>query len=683
MSSRVQMRGCGAGGVAELKILGPSPRARRPRHPHCKCRCLRLLCDPVQSASPTTTPSQTQSATPSVSRQPFALLLVGKSVPVTRRSFNESAAAVAITDAAAPALVLAWLSRCPGVGVSMRCAAFAGASSSSLLPQAALQEGAAILPFVQAAPRGGSDAGACDPASDAPVLLPPVAAVGAVYGTGGGTAALSCQVYRADAGDSLGFATTPLTVTPTLWPVWEDAILVAPSGIMRSARLSITLNATAALRAAGADAAASCGDPLLASGPGCISRLDNSTLSVAVTPAAVISVAEALWGAVPLPSNDGGGSLTLTLTASSLILLRSPRYAFRNGTNATLGGAPCPVLAVSPDGLWALLQTPSPAQLCGSDAVDCGYSTLRVRAPPSPPGAGAFSGGALACPPVCPGSISPPTSLPAVFDVGADAVLAALGRDPSTGGAALTALPSASQGGGGSRGIFYSLACAQTGLFTDPSTGACTNASDPASYACAYGSGAGCKACPVGSLCPGGFRLWPRPGYWVASEAAATAIACPAPDAATRCPGWSAATAAAGTSSCGAGYLAGSYLCSACARGHYPTDTGTCAACPVLVGPWDKYRGLLLLLAGVAAFVLAAGAGLYVLLRCVVGAGSLTGGARQLFALGVWSLMALQTFSQVSRVSSPALPPLLAATYRGVAVLQLQGILLHPSCTNA
>lgn len=314
---------------------------------------------------------------------------------MTRRSFNQSVAAVAVTDAAEPALVQAWLSRCPGVGVSMRCAAFAGASSSSLLPP--VLQGASVLPFVQAAPRSG-DAGACDPTSDAPVLLSPAAAVGAVYGTAGGAAFLSCQVYSADSGDSLGFATTPLSVTPTLWPVWEDAILVAPSGLMRSARLSITLNATAKLHAVATDAAASCGDPLLASGPGCIGRLCNSTLSVAVTPAAVVSVADGIWGPVPLPRNDGGGSLTLTLTASSLILLRSLRYAFSNGTNATLGGAPCPVLAVSPDGLWALLQTPTPAQLCGSDEVECGYCTLRVRAPPSSPGVGAFNRGALACP---------------------------------------------------------------------------------------------------------------------------------------------------------------------------------------------------------------------------------------------------------------------------------------------
>lgn len=47
---------------------------------------------------------------------------------------------------------------------------------------------------------------------------------------------------------------------------------------------------------------------------------------------------------------------------------------------------------------------------------------------------------------------------------------------------------------------------ARAGVFTDPTTGGCSNASDPASLNCAYGAGENCALCPLSALCPGGFR---------------------------------------------------------------------------------------------------------------------------------------------------------------------------------
>lgn len=45
-------------------------------------------------------------------------------------------------------------------------------------------------------------------------------------------------------------------------------------------------------------------------------------------------------------------------------------------------------------------------------------------------------------------------------------------------------------------------------------------------------------------------------------------------------------------------------------------------------------------------------------------------------------LTVLQVLSNVSQVNSARLPPVLRAVYRGVALLQLQGVTLPPSCFN-
>lgn len=48
----------------------------------------------------------------------------------------------------------------------------------------------------------------------------------------------------------------------------------------------------------------------------------------------------------------------------------------------------------------------------------------------------------------------------------------------------------------------------------------------------------------------------------------------------------------------------------------------------------------------------------------------------------VYLLTVLQVLSNVSQVNSARLPPALRAVYRGIALLQLQGAILPPSCTN-
>lgn len=121
-------------------------------------------------------------------------------------------------------------------------------------------------------------------------------------------------------------------------------------------------------------------------------------------------------------------------------------------------------------------------------------------------------------------------------------------------------------------GVYYAVECAQTGLWTDPASGVCAKASEPASLDCAYGSGDACRACPTGGLCPGGFRLWTRVGYWVASEADSDVSPCAPPNPEVKCAGWD---TTAGAVKCGAGYRPGSYLCGACANGFYSFGDGT------------------------------------------------------------------------------------------------------------
>jgi hypothetical protein len=603
----------------------------------------------------------------------------------------------------------AWLSRCPGtLGLSLRCTA-AISASEQLLPWTA----AAAAVYVQIS-SGGSVPGGhlqCDPSSSAPALLPLAISVGATYSSPRASGSLTCQLFDASGGNdgtSLGFTSAPVRVTPSLWPVWEDAILVASSGLMRSARLGRIANVTAALEVA----AAACGGVVVnasasASAAGAQQQLVDEgcgapLVNVTWLPGAILAAAQATWGPIELPPNNSSsaatatGGFALTLTGASLIVLRAPRFAFSRdpgGVNASLSGVPCPVLAVSADGRWLLLQTPEPAALCGSATVDCGYSTLRVSTASSlgaaaqqrrrlqqqgGGGLAAYNGASLTCPPFCPGSISPPATVPAVLTPGSDAVRVALVPDAAAASAGGLALQPVLSPVSSSLGLYYSLACAQTGLYTDPSTGACTNASDPASYSCAFGAGAACSFCNPGALCPGGFRLWPRAGYWAESESALAVIPCSPPFATVRCPGW---TQAGGSTQCGPGYLSGSYLCGVCASGYYPSPGGGCSPCPIVRSTWDRYQGLLQLIAGVVAFVVVAAAILYVALHWL--GSTLSGSASQLVSLGVWTILALQTISQVSRVSSTTLPPLLVQLYRYAAVLQFAGIVLPPACSGA
>eukprot|EP00163_Fabomonas_tropica_P020199 TRINITY_DN3556_c0_g1_i2.p1 TRINITY_DN3556_c0_g1~~TRINITY_DN3556_c0_g1_i2.p1 ORF type:complete len:1274 (+),score=87.86 TRINITY_DN3556_c0_g1_i2:1380-5201(+) len=44
-----------------------------------------------------------------------------------------------------------------------------------------------------------------------------------------------------------------------------------------------------------------------------------------------------------------------------------------------------------------------------------------------------------------------------------------------------------------------------------------------------YGAGAECRPCPEGAICPGGFRMWPQPGWWNTDEFEGRVYRCPPP----------------------------------------------------------------------------------------------------------------------------------------------------------
>ncbi|KNC55752.1 uncharacterized protein AMSG_11149 [Thecamonas trahens ATCC 50062] len=83
-----------------------------------------------------------------------------------------------------------------------------------------------------------------------------------------------------------------------------------------------------------------------------------------------------------------------------------------------------------------------------------------------------------------------------------------------------------------------------------------------------FGRGIACRSCPEGAYCPGGFRMWPLPGYWTPNERVGWVEPCPEP-ALARCLGGQ-------NAACGRGYT-GDY-CAECAEGYFLRGT-ECVSC--------------------------------------------------------------------------------------------------------
>jgi hypothetical protein len=531
---------------------------------------------------------------------------------------------------------------------------------------------------------------------------------------------ISCMAFAAGSDGTSALvpvarASVNTVVVPTRWPRWSDAVAVTtnaaaqPGAIFfRSLSSGVVVNATSLVLAAACSGA---GAASIESADGAAPDSCGADLGSTDGPPPVAILAALTLAVVPLQLGKQGQPLPqpsrpflATLSGSTLIALWSANAGvFTPNTTAsirpaTAGAAaaavPCNVSGASPDGRWLLLTTPPYARLCPADAAAgaaaavCGYQVLVVTNPPeyvkavngnasaSSDGTLSIAGASLACPPFCDSRSLPHGVFPYPLDplrtaasfVPAQHVDTAVDLSPLSGTLPTVALlaPAAYPSG-----IYYSAACIGTVYaYTDPLTGACTNATDPASAACAYGTGDACVLCPSSGLCPGGYRLWSRPGWWAASEASRSVAPCADPGATQRCVGWD---AAAGETACGAGFRQGSYLCGACSPGYYDPGDGMCTACPVNPTPWEKYRGLLGLVAGLAVAVALVYAALFGVVR--VAGGTIAGSAKRVVTLGVWAYLAVQTLSLVARdssSSSSSLPGPLRAMYSYVSVLALE-----------
>lgn len=231
---------------------------------------------------------------------------------------------------------------------------------------------------------------------------------------------------------------------------------------------------------------------------------------------------------------------------------------------------------------------------------------------------------------------------------------------------------------GASAPFFYTAACAAAG-FTDPTSGACTNASDPASARCAFGAGDDCKPCPrwpstgtPAAVCPGGYRAWPVAGGYTPSEGSGVVLRC-APPAGERCLGWSAAASA---TVCGAGYSGAG--CGGCAPSFYPSITGQCRACPAVSDMSPLLRAALLF-TGIVAAACAAILALALLAARFIG-GSVRGAFARCVELLAFLVSLLQMLGQVGRTLPPGLPPAVESVFAFLVTVQLEDPSLPTAC---
>lgn len=650
----------------------------------------------TQSASVTQTPSQTQSHTPSQTSANFRLTLVEVAIGAALAALEppplpDPAAPPAtptplpLSDSMPAAAYVGWLNRCPDSwleagGVALICSAEydagagiapGGAGAGGIYAVVEVEAGVTLAPDTPSgAPQQFDILPACAAAAarDAAglgalgqqVLLPARVVISPAFRAATAPGLLSCSAWGVDGTTLITGTALPLAVAGTRWPLAADAMVITgrKDSLDPAARWAITssqLGPPPNVTAARAQLSA-CG----------------YVPASAVTPeygACAVAVAQAIWGAQAVPGRTAAAAATVrpfafNTTGPTVLVLRSEApNAFSLGMNATVAGAACTVAFVSADGAWAALSTPPADALCGPTGAGCGFSTL-VLATPSDD---VLRGASLACPPFCPGAL--PTLAARAGAAPADGVIP-LPLDPA-GAAFAPALASTVAAGAPAPlsnvaaaappGVHYSPSCADRG-YTDPRSGACTNASEPASLQCALGEGTQCADCPANALCPGGSAMWPRAGYFAFTESDGAVQACGAPDPTVRCLGWDPVASA---QVCGPGYLAGSYLCGACANRYYPASDGSCAACPVTASGWERYKGLVLVIAAIGALILAV-YGFLVVVVVKIG-GTIRSSATHAVDLGVWTVTTAQAVAQVASVTTRSLPPLLASFFSAVS----------------
>ncbi|GAB5371020.1 hypothetical protein AAMO2058_001543200 [Amorphochlora amoebiformis] len=181
-----------------------------------------------------------------------------------------------------------------------------------------------------------------------------------------------------------------------------------------------------------------------------------------------------------------------------------------------------PALNVSCTSERVYFVTPYYRDLCG-DADKCGYFPIQIRNPDID---GKGKGGVLRCPPGCP--------------------------KPGL-------------------GIYYTPECVGYTPTSVCAVGASNG--DQNGLECSWGARDDCKICEKNGICPGGYRLWPKAGYYAETERVTSLVACPRPSL-QRCLGWDAQEE---RTKCGQAYRG--TLCGSCSDGYYES-LGECLKCP-------------------------------------------------------------------------------------------------------
>ena len=270
-----------------------------------------------------------------------------------------------------------------------------------------------------------------------------------------------------------------------------------------------------------------------------------------------------------------------------------------------------------------------------------GYVPLALYNSDAPDGS---LGGAVSCPPVCPG----------VADLPAEDLTAAL-----------VALHADSRPAVRS-GVYYTPVCAGY----PPPDNRCVEV--VTAQSCAYGYADSCRQCPVGAFCPGGDRMWSQPGYWLADESSTHLRKCDFP---ARCLGWD---VAAGAPRCATGYDARTPECASCVTAFY-MDINHCVPCPS--DSTDVVTIIVLFAAAVLALFLVMLAVVMMITRRH--GGTISNGVFRSRDFVTWTLICWQTIVQVGHRSQFA-TPLLRDVYARMQIVELNpGAVVHPSCLTS
>jgi hypothetical protein len=468
-------------------------------------------------------------------------------------------------------------------------------------------------------------------------------------------------------------ASMRIECVPTRWPRFCDAVVLLDNGMAKAAwaapfNLSRLLVAaidgngsyTAADVAAAAGAATCTMNPLDGGADTATTRAHTSPTPFNVLVGEVVSRVYLVG-----QREDASGLLPPFSNLTRIYAHMNALYIF------------CNITWVSMDG-WALqFQFPPREVLCPwlPAQEDCGYIPIQIITHADQEAAGVT----VSCPPFCPRD-SAIRYIP--FPVNTTDGIAFLPAAPSymstymrMHGSGRSALHARVQETPGRVGFYMTQGCTAAG-YTDPSTGACTNTSDARCAMCAFGARGACVPCPTGALCPGGFRAWPLSGFYTAAESSGVVVQCP-PPATARCVGWNASLTAV---QCGPGYADGSYACSPCASGFFPSLEGTCERCAMgdgslsmaVLTPIFIFVGSLVGCCAAIYGVIA----LVARLRSVSASGQL----KRVVQLSAWVFTTLQVVAQVGRTASPSLSPLVLSVYSYISIFQFRGAALPSAC---